>query len=255
MKRTVSLPSLVAAAALAAASSGGAAGPALSISASPFSLRLEGAATSSIQVTNPGRQALAVVVSTGDLAVSQTGKVSVDPKRKPKLSARSWLTVRPARLDLAPGGSADVTVVTRPPGNATPGDHYALVLLTSVPPRGAQVGVSTRIGVSVIDTVAGGRVAAPSIALPKVLVHGKKRLLRLRISNPGDVLQRLARGQISVRVLRGTRTVAHLSAPPRVLLPHAFGLLALAYPARLHPGRYVLVIHAGTTVRSFRLRL
>lgn len=243
------------AAALAAAAPAGAASPALSISASPFSLSLQGAATGAIHVTNPGSSAVTVEVATGDLAVSQTGEVSVDPKKRPKLSARAWLTVTPARLSLGPGGSADVVVVTHPPGTAAPGDHYALVLLTTVPPQGAQVGVSTRLGVSVIDTVAGGRLRAPAIARPAALKKGKARFLRIRIANHGDRIERLAKGQISVVVERGKRTLARLRGPARVLLPHAQGVLALRYPARLHGGTYLVLVRAGTTVARFRMRL
>lgn len=238
-----------------AAGSAGAGGPALSISASPFSLHLQGAATGSIHVTNPGAQAVAVAVTTGDLAVSTAGAVSVDPKHTPQRSARGWLSVTPAKLQLAPGASADVTVVTHPPANASRGDHYALVLLTSVPPKGVQVGVSTRIGVSVVDTVAGGKAPPPSIHAPKVLAHGKKRMLRLQIANRGDVLQRFARGQIAVEIKQGARTVARLVGPGRVLLPHSTGLITLPYPARLHGRRYVLVVHAGKSHTRFRARL
>jgi P pilus assembly chaperone PapD len=240
---------------LLVAATAGAGGPALAISASPFSLHLQGAATGAIHVTNPGSQTVAVVVSTGDLAVSAAGAVSVDPKRKPQRSARSWLSVAPGRLELAPGSSADVTVVAHPPGGAAPGDHYALVLLTSVPPHGVQVGVSTRIGVSVVDTVAGGNSAPPSIHAPKVIAKGKKRMLRLQIANRGDVLQRFARGQISVEVKRGARRVARLVGPGRVLLPHSTGLITLPYPKKLHGRRYVLVVHAGRTSTHFHTRL
>lgn len=249
------LVAAAASAALAAAAGAGASGPALSISASPFSLHLQGAATGSIHVTNPGARAVSVVVATGDLAVSQTGKVSVDPKKKPKLSARAWLQVTPARLRLAPGASADVAVATHPPRTASPGDHYALVLLTTVPPTGAEVGVSTRLGVSVVDTVAGWKARPLAIAAPKVLVHGKTRVLRVRIANPGDVIQRLARGGISIVVMRGGRRVARLSSAPRVLLPHGSAVVALAYPGRLHGKRYVLVVRAGTKVKRVTMRL
>lgn len=245
----------VLAAALVASVSAAAGGPALSISASPFSLHLQGAASGSIHVTNPGTQAVAVSVTTGDLAVSTAGTVSVDPKRKPKLSARSWLSVTPQRLQLAPGASAVVTVVTHPPANGSPGDHYALVLLASVPPNGVQVGVSTRIGVSVVDTVAGGKAPPPAIRAPKVVTHGKTRMLRVQIANRGDVVQRFAHGQISVEVERRSRRVARLVGPGRVLLPHSTGLITFAYPARLHGRRYVLVVHAGTSRARFRTRL
>lgn len=242
-------------AALAASVSADAGGPALSISASPFSLHLNGAATGSIHVTNPGTRTVVVAVSTGDLAVSTAGTVSVDPKHKPKLSARSWLSVSPRQLELAPGASADVTVDAHPPANATRGDHYALVLLTSVPPHGVEVGVSTRIGVSVVDTLAGGKAPPPSIHAPKVIAHGKKRMLRLQIANRGDVVERFARGQISVQVERGARTVTRLVGPGRVLLPHSTGLITLAYPAKLRGRRYVLVVHAGKSHSSFHTRL
>lgn len=246
---------LVLTAAFAASGAAGAGGPALAISASPFSLHLDGAGAGSINVTNPGTRGVSVVVSTGDLAVSTAGAVSVDPKHKPHRSARSWLSVTPGKIELAPGASAVVTVAAHPPRGAAPGDHYALVLLTSVPPNGVQVGVSTRIGVSVVDTVAGGKAPPPTIRTPKVVTHGKKRMLRVQIANRGDVLERFARGKISVDVEQGSRRVARLVGPGRVLLPHSTGVITLPYPARLRGRRYVLVVHAGESRTRFRARL
>lgn len=245
----------VLATALVGAGAAAAGGPALSISASPFSLQLQGAAAGSIQVTNPGTRAVTVAVTTGDLAVSAAGTVSVDPKHKPARSARSWLSVSPARLQLGPGASADVTVAVHPPAHAASGDHYALVLLATVPPNGVEVGVATRIGVTVVDTVTGGASPPPAIRPPKAAAYGKTRVLRFQLANRGDVLQRFARGQISVEIRRGARTLARLVGPGRVLLPHSTGLITLRYPNKLHGRPYLLVVHAGPAHARFRARL
>lgn len=254
MKRLRTLFLAPAAAALAAAAVAGAAGPALTISASPFSLKLQGAATSSIHVVNPGSHPVSVQVSTGDLAVSQTGKISVDPKKRPALSARSWLAVSPGRLTLPAGGVADVSVVTHPPTNAAPGDHYALVLLTTVPPNGVQVGVRTRIGVSVIDTVAGAVAMTPKVAHAAAVKIGKRHLLQLRIVNRSAFVQRLTRGMVTLDIRRGAKRLAHLVAPARVLLPHSTALVSVPYPKAIH-GTFTVTTKIGTATRRFRLRL
>ena len=61
-----------------------------------------------------------------------------------------WLTVRPSRIGLAPGASASITVAARVPRRAEPGDHDALVLLTTRPRDAGGVAVRMRVGVVVV---------------------------------------------------------------------------------------------------------
>jgi P pilus assembly chaperone PapD len=254
MTKRLFASTITAAALAAAASTAGAAGPPLAISASPFSLKLQGAATGSIHVVNPGSKAVTVDVSTGDLAVAQTGKVTVDPKEKPPLSARAWLTVAPGKLTLAPGAGADVTVNVHPPRDATPGDHYALVLLTTVPPNNVQIGVRTQIGVSVVDTIAGAVPKPVRIEAASVVTVGKKHALQLRVVNPSAFLEHLVRGAVTADIRRGARRVAHLVAAPRVLLPRSTAQIELPYPAKLR-GRFSVTTEVKGARRTFMLSL
>src|SRR5437867_1255550 len=69
--------------------------------------------------------------------------------------ARTWLTVRPRLRTIAPGATAPVRVSARTPRGAEPGDHHALVLLTTRPVRRGPVAIRTRVGVLVLVRVRG----------------------------------------------------------------------------------------------------
>jgi hypothetical protein len=72
----------------------------------------------------------------------------------------SWITVSPAKVDLAPGKAATVTVKISVPARASAGERYATVVAELPPPasaKGSSLEVATRVGVRVyLDVGSGG---------------------------------------------------------------------------------------------------
>src|SRR4029077_11707662 len=115
--------------AAAASSPGAADGRRIGLSASPLPLTLRGASTAAITVRNPGRRPLLVDVSRSGFARSLHGK----PRVQAAHGAAAWLWLRPKRIRLRAGAKAVLHVRAAPPRRTAPGDHPALVLLTTRP--------------------------------------------------------------------------------------------------------------------------
>jgi hypothetical protein len=234
--------SALAAFALAAAAAsipGAAAGGGIGLSASPLRLTLRGAATSSVTVRNPSRRTLLVDVSRAGFTRSLRGKPQVRPAR----GAAAWLRLHPRRLRLSPGAKATLHVVAAPSRRAAPGDHPALLLLTTRPLGVKHVRVRLRVGVVVDVRVRGSLVRRLDLRALTVRRRGALRLLELRLVNRGNVTERLP---------------ATLRPQSRELLPHSAGIVVFAYRGRLR-GAVVARVRLPSIVRgkrrSFHLRL
>jgi len=222
----------VAAAALlaAVAPSPGAAAPAnIGLSAVPARLTLVGTAQTTITVRNPGSRRLVVAASRARFGLSARGKPRVVSGR----TGPDWLTVRPRRLLVGPGRAAKLTVSAARPAQEQPGDHPALVLLTTRPLAGARVRVRLRIGVVVVLHVP-GRIVRRLRPL-RLTVHrlGRERLLELRLANRGNVTEALDGGRLRLVLVRRGRVVATVRLVPRELLPHSVGIAEFVYRGRL----------------------
>lgn len=117
---------------------------AATLAASPGRVRLEGASSRRIVVSDRG----AVV------------HVTATASRYPRAtsSAARWLTVRPRRFVLRPRTPVALSVSARPPAHARPGSYDALVLLSAVLPRRHGVAVRLRLGLHVVVAVPRPRV-------------------------------------------------------------------------------------------------
>jgi hypothetical protein len=118
---------------------------AATLAASPGRVRLEGASSRRIVVSDRGA------------AVSVTAAASRFPRATS--SAARWLTVRPRHFLLRPRAPVALAVSARPPAHARPGSYDALVLLTAVLPRAHGVAVRLRLGVHVVVAVRRTRVS------------------------------------------------------------------------------------------------
>jgi len=222
VRRTLATALLVTA---AASIPGAAAGRGIALSASPLRVTLRGASTSAITVRNPGRKALVIDVSRAGLVRSLRGRARVRPAR----GAAAWLRVRPRRLRVAPGARAVLHVAAAPPRRAEPGDHPALVLLTTRPLGARRVRVRLRLGIIVVLHVRGRIVRRLDARSLVVRQQGSRRLLELRLVNRGNVTERLgANGLRLVLAARG-RTLATLRPKRRELLPRSVGLAEFTY--------------------------
>jgi hypothetical protein len=170
--------------------------------------------------------------------------------------AGPWLRLVPATIALRPGGSAVVAVTASPPRGASPGDHPALVLLTTRPRPGAAIAVRMRIGVTVVVRVPGAIVHRLELRSVRIRRSG---VLRLVVANRGNVAESIRHGALEVLLLARRTRPARLRPPARELLPGTRAVFLLRYPARLRgraTAHVALACCGGRTLRrSLRVRL
>ena len=240
--------------AAAASIPGAAAGRGIGLSASPLRLRLDGSSAAAITVRNPGRRALLVDVSRAGFGRSLRGR----PRVRQSSSVTAWLRVRPRRLRVAAGGKAVLRVASVPPPRAEPGDHPALVLLTTRPLGARRVRVRLRLGVIVVLHTKGRIVHRLDPRRLTVRSDGRRRLLDLLLVNRGNVTERLGGTAVRLVLLRGGRPIATLRPRQRELLPRSRGIVEFVYRGSERGGavaRIVLRPPVRGHPRSFHLRL
>src|SRR5439155_440021 len=176
-------------------------------------------------------------------------------------SAGRWLRVEPVRLKLPPRGSAELEVAVAKPHGAAPGDHAALLLLTTHPPAGRRIVARLRLGVVVVARVPGLLVRRLALVGLRVARRARATVVDLVVANRGNVDEWIGARRLSVRLLRRGRVVASLWATPRRLLARSHGLVRVTCPRAVH-GRLRAVLQLsrprdGVAVlrRSLRLRL
>jgi hypothetical protein len=240
--------------AAAASIPGAAASRGIALSASPLRVTLRGAAASAVTVRNPGRRTLLVDVSRAGFARSLRGK----PQVRSADGSAAWLHLRPHRLRIAPGGKATIRVAARPPSRTEPGDHPALVLLTTRPVGVRSVRLRLRVGVIVVDQVRGRIVRRLDARSLTVRRHGARRLLELLLVNRGNVTERLGGRRLRLVLARRGRPFATLRPRRRELLPRSTGIAEFTYRGRVR-GNVVARVELGPPAsprqRSFRARL
>jgi translation initiation factor IF-1 len=237
----------------AASLPGAAAGRGIALSASPLRLTLRGASASAITVRNPGRRPLLVDVSRAGFARSLRGRPQVRRTR-----AVGWLRLRPRRLRVAPGAKAVLHVAATPRRRAEPGDHPALVLLTTRPLGARRVRVRLRLGVIVVLHVRGRIVRRLDARALTVRRRGSRRLLELRLVNRGNVTERLGADGLRLALVAHGRTLARVRPKTRELLPRSVGIAEFAYRGATR-GAVVARVELRPPVRGkprvFRIRL
>jgi hypothetical protein len=240
--------------AAAASIPGAAAGRGIGLSASPLRLTLTGRSTAVITVRNPGRRTLLVDVSRAGFGRSLRGQ----PRVRPAGHAAGWLQLRPRRLRVAPGGAAILRVHARPLRRAAPGDHPALVLLTTRPLGSHRVRVRLQVGVIVVLHVRGHIVRRLDARALTVRRRGGRRLLELLVLNSGNVTERLGGDRLRLALRRDGRTFATLRPRRRELLPRSPGIAEFVYRGPVR-GSIVARVELPPPVRgrlrSFHVRL
>jgi hypothetical protein len=229
MRRAAGL--LLAALVLVPASAGaGTARPPLALTATPAHVSIAGSGRATVRVANPGTTPLVVEVGRAGFSLDLRGRPQIVP-RSARHAATRWLTVWPHRFVLRPGSSRALTVSSRLPARFEPGDHDALVLLTTHPRRSAGVAVRLRVGVVVIVRAPGRVVRRLVLRELRVRRARGARALEVVVANRGNVTERLARERVRIWLLRrGARTA--LAAEPRDLRPRTSGVVVARYGAR-----------------------
>jgi len=203
--------------------------PAAALGVSPLRLELKGASAAAITVRNPGLRPLIVTVTRAGFARTLHGK----PRIKPVRGAAGWLRARPRRLRLAPHATASIRLTANPPAVASPGDHPALVLLSTQPPADKKVHVLLRVGVVVLVRVPGTVVHDLVPRALSVRREGGTRLFSLRLANRGNVAERVGGTRLELVLTRHEKRLATLRARLVDLLPHSAGIAQFAYRGAL----------------------
>ena len=238
----------------AASIPGAAAGRGIGLSASPMRLTLRGASGAALTVRNPGRRPVIVDVSRAGFARSLRGK----PRIRPAGGAADWLRLRPSRIRIAPHAKGVLHVAAVPPRRAAPGDHPALVLLTTRPLGVRHVRVRLRVGVIVVLRVRGRIVRRLDARAMTVERRGVARLLEVRLVNRGNVTEELGGDGVRLSLLRDGGVFATLRPRREELLPHSDGIAVFVYRGRIRGpvlARMRLRTPLRGPVRRFRVRL
>jgi hypothetical protein len=250
---------VLAALVLAPASAGASANrPPLALTATPTRVSLTGSSEATIRVTNPGALPVVVDVARAGFSLDLRGRPKVLPRGGLR-TATGWLTVRPARLRLPAGATRPLSVASRLPARAEPGDHDALVLLTTRPRPGAGVAVRMRIGVVVVVRAPGRVVRRLAVAGLRVRKRRAARTLELVVVNRGNVTETLRRRSVLVTLVRGSSRV-RLRGVPRELRPRSRGIVEIPVRGRMRgwvTARVDLAPDGGgpSVRRGFRVKL
>jgi len=213
----------VAAAFVPASAHAGPPRPAVAITASPAHVAIERGGHSTIRVANSGAAPVVIDVARAGFALGAHGQP------RALVQGGAWLAIRQRRIALGPGATTTLALTAKLPARATPGDHSALVLLTTRPAPGAAVGVRMRIGVSVVVRVPGRIEHRLVLRSLRVRRRHDQRVIEVVLANRGNVIEQLPRGRVAVVLVAGRRVVARLRAAPRELLPRTTAVVALPY--------------------------
>jgi hypothetical protein len=246
--------------ALASASAGASvARPPVSITASPSRVELAGSARATVRVTNAGANRVVLDVRQAGFALDLRGRPKVVSQRATFLSAASWLSFSPRRLGLRAGATGSVTVASRVPARAEPGDHDALLLLMTRRRTADGLSVRVRMGVVVVVRAPGEIVRRLRARGLRVVRRGRIRTLELSLVNGGNVTEAFERANTIVSLDRGGRRLARLRGEARELRPRTRGVLEFRYRGRLVGpviARVDVASESGQVIRrAFRLRL
>ena len=232
--------------------------PPLGLAVTPARVALAGTGKASVRITNPGVSAVVVDVARAGFSLDLRGRPHV--VARPGLRAATpWLTVRPGRFVLPAGATKWLTVASRLPRRVEPGDHDALVLLTTRPWRSAGVAVRMRIGVVVVVRAPGRIVRSVAIRGLRVRHAGRARTLELVLANRGNVTETIDAARVRLLLVRkGTRSSVRTET--RELRPRTNGVVQLRYRGRLAgwvTARVRLTLEPGRLVlsRTFRVKL
>ena len=222
--------------------------PRPALTAAPSRIVLDGRAKATVHVAAPrGTEVIDVTLA----------PYVLDLRGRPRLAgsnhAPGWVVARPSRLRVGASG-ATVTLTSRPPGGAAPGDRPFALVLTTARTDHRGVAVRLRVGVFVLARVPGKVVRRLVIGPLRVRRAGRTPVLELVIRNSGNVAERLASGRLVLVVRRRGRTLARLRPSARELLPRSRALVDSAYLGRLR-GAVTVQVRLGAFSRLYSVRL
>jgi hypothetical protein len=242
----------------ASAGASTAARPPVALMASPAHVDLTGSGRATVRVTNSGTRSVVLDVRRAGFALDLRGRPRVVGVGAGRRSAARWLGFRPRALVLRAGTAGSVTITSRVPTRAEPGDHDALVLFTTRRRPADGLAVRVRMGVVVVVRAPGRVVRRVALLGLRRVGTARRRALELVVVNAGNVTESLARGRVTIALERDGRRLARFSSEPRSLRPGTRGVLrfwlgrGLAGPVL---ARVELMSDTGRVQRMYRLRL
>lgn len=192
--------------------------------------------------------------------LDEEGKTRLLPPTEDSLD--QWIVINPVRLTIPPKGSQVVRFSIRPRKQPAPGEHRAMIFITSQPTEEKKLSIrfNLRLGMAVYGTV--GEVTR------RGTLHGVQTSadeLRFDVSSEGTAHARLV-GQFAVWPAaefpgdEATQPIEDLGEedieipapilragplPNRPVLPASRRFIRLAMPEPLPPGEYVLDLHGS----------
>jgi hypothetical protein len=231
--------------------------PSIALTATPSRVNLAGSGQTAIRLRNTGTRSVVVDVARAAFSLDLRGRPKIVPQGG-AAGARGWLSVRPTRIGLAPGASASLTVAARVPGRAEPGDHDALVLLTTRPRDAGGVAVRMRVGIVVVVRAPGTVIRRLELGQLVVRRRGRTRLLELLLINRGNVTETVQQSLVRVALRRRGRVFATLRPDPRRLRPRTRGIVQFRYRGAVRgwvTGHATVSVGRAAVTSSYRIRL
>jgi hypothetical protein len=234
--------------------------PQVALTASPSRVALSGAARATIRVTNSGSRRVVADLSRAGFALDLRGRPKIVGAVGRPRSAAGWLAFRPHTLAIRPGGAAPVTIISKLPSKPEPGDHDALLLVTTR--RRVQDGVAVRMRMGIVVVVRAPGTVVRRLEMRSLRVERARgaRVLELLLANRGNVTEAIDRSHAVVSLFLRGRRIARLTADPRELRPRTRGIVQFRYRGGIHG---LAIARADVSLegtgrvlrRTFRVRL
>ena len=226
----------------------------VSLSASPAHVTLAAGTRTSVHVEAAASAGMILRASVAGFELDLRGR----PRIVPSTDAASWLTLSPRRVFVGNTG-ATVVISSRRALAARPGDHSAIVLLTTTAPSSKGMVVRMRIGLVVTVRVKGRRIRNLVVANARSRHAVRGASIDVALANRGNVIESIDGSRLRVVLLRRGRVVARLRPGRRKVLPRTSALVAVRYRGKLRgtvTARVELTRAGGAVARrSFRVRL
>lgn len=240
--------------------------PKLGVSPPKFEIEIgDRPATHSFRLFNYDDDPISAELSVHNWDLDAEGKTRILPPTEDSLD--QWIVINPVRLTIPPKGSQVVRFSVRPRKKPEPGEHRAMIFVTSKPSEDKKLSIrfNLRLGMAVYATV--GEVTR------RGTLHGVETSaneLRFDISSEGSAHVRLV-GQYAVwpaENFPGSQATEPIDGldkaegefpepilragplPNRPILPDSRRFVRLTIPEPLPPGDYMLDLHGslGETV-------
>jgi hypothetical protein len=226
----------------------------VSLSVSPAHVTLAAGTRTAVHVEAGARAGMILRTSVAGFTLDLRGR----PRIVPSTDAASWLTLTPRRVRVGAIG-ATVIISSRRPSAARPGDHSAIVLLTTTAPSAKGMVLRMRIGLVVTVRVKGRLVRNLVVASARSRHAVRGASIDVALANRGNVIESIDGNRLRVVLLRRGRVVGRLRPGRRKVLPRTSALVAMRYRGKLRgavTARVELTRADGAVARrSFRLRL